>query len=811
MIKLSKSSFQIKCLALILNLLILRTAIPYLEYVFIALNVLFIPIIYLNIKAIKDQKVEIKSTLILSPYIITSIIFLISFIKTTNHSSLLLREFLICLYFIYYLALAIFIIKNDNEIEEYIQSLKKQIIIITLIAAVLGILKLLLEFLGFKIQFLFSNGLYPFGTSLKSDHNFFSLSLLLGLILYLGYLLKDLKKNNIQNYALYVFSITIILSSSRRGIVILTIIYLIIVLKSLLSKTKKNTLTNISKHVLLFITSIIIFFLGTFFFVKKIGNPDFEIRQNIAVLYYDYSTILSNRTNINTIYHKIWGRDYIEDCKEKNTQFQNSRKNLAKVLENLKINSEIKEINQIENKLGWQLYLASNTEKLNIGGTKLLRIQGFQPNAGIYRFIEVDPNLTKIYISLNYKIEKWNKEERIEIRWKDIVKFINIPEKNHDGHWHNKNFTIPIDSTSIFQLLLRFSGQSIEQYGSIIINNLTVSSEPIVSTSIIFLNKIQIPQSNRDYNKYYELKVEPKVWYSNGNINYGTVPFAKEKVLYTYLDSMEGSIFKDFKIPGSQFWEFSAKVFVISAKRNLRLEIMNLSNNNYCGKRYDFLNYKNSKEWQKLSSLIHARKGDSIRLSIRHFYDTVPQLVLWKDITFNSYKKNIAKSHTVDTVPIFNRKLILDLVNNRKIEQQTKIESEKKSIYPRLVRWQYAISLFNRYSFIKKLTGSGFYYLDDYKNEFSKKNQVFDYPHNIFLSALLYSGIIGLIFLIWLIVDVTRLYIRLKIKYLLYVWTTVLLYVLFSSNSIYELPLLTGFIVLPYIIQYKKKNLNNKK
>jgi hypothetical protein len=66
----------------------------------------------------------------------------------------------------------------------------------------------------------------------------------------------------------------------------------------------------------------------------------------------------------------------------------------------------------------------------------------------------------------------------------------------------------------------------------------------------------------------------------------------------------------------------------------------------------------------------------------------------------------------------------------------------------RTERWSFAVELYlEKYSLVQKIFGNGFHYLTAYAARFPHPNGVphgEDYPHNIFLSALLYSGLVGL-------------------------------------------------------------------
>ena len=140
-------------------------------------------------------------------------------------------------------------------------------------------------------------------------------------------------------------------------------------------------------------------------------------------------------------------------------------------------------------------------------------------------------------------------------------------------------------------------------------------------------------------------------------------------------------------------------------------------------------------------------------------------------------------------------------------EQNIKLKDH--FIRPRIDRWKYTMELYGDYTIPEKFFGSGFDYLQKFRKKFSETKE-FDYPHNIFLSVLLYSGIIGLLIFLWLIFNTCKYYMKSKLYSLFIAYLLILSFVLFSSDSIFELPLLTGFIVIPYIYKIVSLKTNSQ-
>jgi len=129
---------------------------------------------------------------------------------------------------------------------------------------------------------------------------------------------------------------------------------------------------------------------------------------------------------------------------------------------------------------------------------------------------------------------------------------------------------------------------------------------------------------------------------------------------------------------------------------------------------------------------------------------------------------------------------------------------------PRIDRWRYALFLyFNEYSLIHKIFGANFSYTLKFSKKFDPEYPLrnFDYPHNPFLSVLLYSGVIGLIVYLWFLGFSLYLYYKYRKEYWLFglIFMATFFYSFFSSNSPFEPAFFGVMAFLPYLIHYTKK------
>jgi len=124
-------------------------------------------------------------------------------------------------------------------------------------------------------------------------------------------------------------------------------------------------------------------------------------------------------------------------------------------------------------------------------------------------------------------------------------------------------------------------------------------------------------------------------------------------------------------------------------------------------------------------------------------------------------------------------------------------------IAPRTVRWQFGWQIFTKeYSWRKKIFGGGFAYLNWYGYYFYSDKTKSDWPHNSFLSVLLYSGVLGLLLYLYLMYKVFTLYIKyIKEYYILFIFFCITFFFsFFSAGNPFDPPVMGFFVMLPFLI-----------
>jgi hypothetical protein len=122
-------------------------------------------------------------------------------------------------------------------------------------------------------------------------------------------------------------------------------------------------------------------------------------------------------------------------------------------------------------------------------------------------------------------------------------------------------------------------------------------------------------------------------------------------------------------------------------------------------------------------------------------------------------------------------------------------------------RWEYAFEYYSELPIHSKLFGAGFDYLKMFGYKFDVGAS--DYPHNVWISALLYGGLLGFVTTLGLTVYVLNYFYRRKsiFKEIL-VWYILFLLLNFtSSNSIYSSRVFVVLLLFPFLSFCNEKKL----
>jgi len=160
------------------------------------------------------------------------------------------------------------------------------------------------------------------------------------------------------------------------------------------------------------------------------------------------------------------------------------------------------------------------------------------------------------------------------------------------------------------------------------------------------------------------------------------------------------------------------------------------------------------------------------------------------------------------TQPQYQQRPVPALTNMEKALLSARTDKNEKMTSSRKARWHYAAQVWkDEFRWHNKLFGHGFDYLDWYNKKFRDDTSVSDYPHNPFISILLYSGIIGFLLYLWLIYWVLKYYLFYRKGYGLFFigFLMTFFFSFFSGTHPFDPPIMGFFIVLPFFIHLVNK------
>jgi len=136
----------------------------------------------------------------------------------------------------------------------------------------------------------------------------------------------------------------------------------------------------------------------------------------------------------------------------------------------------------------------------------------------------------------------------------------------------------------------------------------------------------------------------------------------------------------------------------------------------------------------------------------------------------------------------------------------------KDVIHGRTDRWKFAWEIFTKeYNWTKKIFGGGFDHLNWYGYYFHNDKTRSDWPHNPFLSVLLYSGILGLALYLFVFYKAVYYYIKyIKEYYIFFIFFLITFFFsFFSADSPFNPPVMGFLLIFPFFLHsvLKKENI----
>jgi hypothetical protein len=211
-------------------LFLIRIAIPYDKYVFVPYFILFFAYTVITTFSAKELNWPPSCYIrVFSSFLVVCLFFITGVLLSSRYDFYFLKEGLAMLVLLSIVFMAFTYIKNRDDFAFFKTVFMRQLLAFSIFICICSLLKLFFLLRGVKFGFLFDgNGLYPNGTSLVIDYNFYALVNILGIVSASFLLLKETSRLRIALLQVLIFGliIDVMFSTSRRGIAILSLILL---------------------------------------------------------------------------------------------------------------------------------------------------------------------------------------------------------------------------------------------------------------------------------------------------------------------------------------------------------------------------------------------------------------------------------------------------------------------------------------------------------------------------------------------------------------------------------------------------------
>lgn len=790
----------ITLLSLIFTMFLLRLFLPqYVKFVFPPLFFILAFYIVFYKKYCSTKKLFISDIkFFFLPLVLLMLYFLTFIFSTSNVGSIFYRELFNIGLVVSSFVIIFWLIRDKNDFDIFVKQFIRLSFLLGTIFVLFGILKFVLQLYNFRFNFLDVPIVgYPLGVSLAADNNFFSLAcyitFLFGWCFYVKY---KIKRSFIFQILLSVQFICAIHTTSRRALILGLFFLLLNVFVVFLSIIKGKKHPFLKKISIPFVPVLIgCFFLINILFLKLDNNT-----QNIII-----GKLSLNRTELFSVFNKSIGSffPHIVD------------KALSGIY-------DYNEMNPLDPASGWA---RANYKKSKISGSNSKIVPSGAVGALIDRSIDVVSSSNSSYY---YSI--LNKEKLIKTKRYLFSVYCYV---SHEFDGDDVYLSYIKGETYVYNSIYDLKNKGTWQRLSFFVYGV----EDVVTSA--FYVKLNNAHNFSKLNghvifacpEFKEIEFDsrnPITWCGNGynridSLRGGDLEVLKEQNVF--------GVFIDKQVNASQRNGTSSFYTTLLYDQDKIIGKNRVSIYYFISPDFDgddlFLVASRNGSWIKRTSKKDLQKGKWQKLSIEFDADTSAWLVtFW----VQSAKKTFhdLKGHVIIAYPEINNgtynltpKQISLLFSQTKILQArlfqfnnldsvsvnctfSKLYENSGFIGLRVDRWRYAIYLYRyQYSFVQKMFGDRYLHTRKFASEFDI-NDGYEYPHNPFLSVLLYSGFFGLLSYLWFLYYVFYYYWKYRKEYWVFglSFMASFFFAFFSANSPFDPAIVGVFSILPYFIHY---------
>ncbi len=859
---------EINIINLIILLFLFRTAIPQFKYPFLVLY--FGSLIYFIIKY-KDRLIKhlikfirtfsvvllLVSILLLS-FLLSNKLYLIIFKDLTNIAILLSLIFLLKL-----------VIITREELNFYIQNLIKLIISFALLISIFSITNIFSSRPGYEL-FTFSKITDNSDNQLPYlDYNFALLPVFLGMvgILKLLYKSKSFSIKIIYSLILVIYSTNILLAGSKRGIIVLTGLFLITLFAIIINSYKKvNSCNEKNLNFSWFLLPLVV--LTTLFYIFIFHTPySFKIKtfdlintknvfltkDRITRSIFNYQLILNKNVNYFETYNTIWTSTFNPKDPDSGWGTRNHKTIFTLTGNNVKIvpnDAKGYYMDKTSNSDTWN----NNAYSYTLVATDSLT-DGELYSASVFCYVSSEFNGEWARISAEGEVQGRTNDSYEMTRkgsWQRLVLtgiseggklniylyFSKYDDKDFSNLLGHVIFAYPqyrkveFDSndpdtwgTRKHKTIYPLSGDNVEivptdamgymldstsnastwdnnAFSYTLIGNDSVSDGEIVNASAYcYVSEdfdgtwVCVASEGSTFGRqvdYYDLE-KKGTWQKltlTAVCKTGIAP------TYLYFSKFKATDFSSLK--GHVIFAYPQYRVIKKESLQSYFDSNKLINQNLIKTLFDssqinsYERIANNNSTQNINDYSSAKNIDYIQSSMLFF--SLPKFSLIEDsIQFD-----------IDPIRNFVAKLISEDTTYFPYKENIVVDSVLgKFLAPRTVRWQFAWQIYTKeYNIRQKILGGGFAHLNWFGYYFSNDKTKSDYPHNPFLSILLYSGAFGLILYLYLMYKVIAIYIKyIKEYYMLFIFFCITFFFsFFSAGSPFDPPVMGFFVMLPFLM-----------
>jgi hypothetical protein len=801
--------------------ILLKTSFLYSKYIYYP--VVFLSLIYSLYYLKFDPKKIIFSLKALIIIIIQIFLVGLAFIRTdTIYPELLKEGFnVIIMFTIGFIMISS--IDNIKELDHFYISFLRVTIYTSFTIAIAGIIKFLLELRGIDLPIYFNNR-YPFGSSLQPDYNFFSLVSIIGIVFIIYNIIerKIIINNLFQQFALFCLFSSAFLTASRRSLIILFVIICFLIF--LLMQKKVNSLNVHFRKIPSGLIDSLKYFLIAFLLVLLTGaislrfiKPESKnmISKSLGLKvskcqYYSTALLYSLQSVIGSqdypgIYSRLWLGSF--DSRFPQSGWGNGDYSLVTNLDScglkdLPYDSKGIRLDKSANYYYWgrnSYYFSFLTHQKLKNDSKYT----FE----IYCYVSSDYDGNDVSL-----IEGYPGSPRKYITY-------NLTKK---GTWQKLSLN-SLGDNSIQNIFISFFKDSVPNFASL--KGHIIFAYPTIDSLLVNPNE---PKSwaTIDFEEIYPLTGD----------NVGIVPEGSKgclldksakvynisnpssKYAYSYITFGDSLLRKGNKVSADVYCyvspDYNGNTVMLMTENGIQTSVYNLLLRG---------------SWQKLSLLI---EGNNTKIPVLMYFakfGVLDFIALKGYVVFAHPTYKIIRSGNLNTndlslfkihQPYYNSAGLVDfnVFFNQTDKDLSNVRNTQESPYslkfslnysqndfagPRYDYWRFGWYIYmNEYCMSQKIFGGGFDYMSQFGKEFSADSKVLDWPHNPFVSVLLYGGIVGLIAFLWLLSVTVYLYwlYRKESWAFLICFGIVFFFSFFSSNNPFDPPIMGFFIILPFFI-----------